>query len=149
MRITLSKVEIDSVEQKEKRKYLFFISISVLTLGLILFYFPIEQYHYFPPCPWNSITGTFCPGCGTVRGIQSTLNGNLLGLLQNNPLAMLSLPILTLSFFSLFSQGILGFKPFSVVLSKNEILIIFVVILVYWIIRNFWTIFAPIPIIIN
>lgn len=147
MKYTFSKVKIDHNKQKEKRLYLFVVSTSVFLLMLGLSIFPISQYHYFPPCIWYKITGTFCPGCGTIRGIQSTVNGNMLGLLQNNPIAMLSLPFLSFSFFSLFKQGIYGYKPFSVFLSKNEILIIFATIILYWILRNYWTILAPISII--
>lgn len=146
MNFTLSKLKIDINKQKEKRHHLIVVSTSVVLLMLCLSIFPITQYHYFPPCPWNTITGTFCPGCGTMRGIQSTINGNLLGLLQNNPLAMLSLPFLLFSFFSLFKQGVYGYKPFSVFLSKNEILIIFILIVFYWVLRNYWSLLAPIPI---
>jgi hypothetical protein len=147
VKYTFSKVKIDHNKQKEKRLYLFVVSTSVFLLMLGLSIFPISQYHYFPPCIWYKITGTFCPGCGTIRGIQSIVNGNMLGLLQNNPIAMLSLPFLSISFFSLFKQGIYGYKPFSVFLSKNEILIIFATIILYWILRNYWTILAPISII--
>jgi len=146
LKINTSKVKIDNNKRKEKRLYLILVSISAFMLLMGLSMFPIAQFHFFPPCPWYKITGTFCPGCGTVRGIQSTVNGNLLGLLQNNPLAMFSVPFLSVSFFSLFRQGVFGYKPFSVFLSKNEILIIFVVIILYWILRNYWTILAPIPI---
>ena len=143
MKYVFSKVKIDYNKQKENRLYLIIVSASVVLLVMGLSMFPISQYHYIPPCIWYKTTGTFCPGCGTIRGIQSTVNGNMLGLLQNNPLAMLSLPFLSISFFSIFKQGIYGYKPFSVFLSKNEILFIFATIILYWILRNYWTILAP------
>ena len=146
MQINTIKTKICNNRQKEKRLYLILVSLSTVILLVGLSMFPITQYHYFPPCPWNKITGTICPGCGTIRGIQQTVNGNMYGLLQNNPLAMLSLPFLSVSFYSLFTQGVFGYKPISVFLSKNEILFIFVIIISYWILRNYWTILAPKPI---
>ncbi len=145
MQINTSKVKIDNNARKEKRLYLILVSISAVILLLGLSMFPITQYHYFPPCPWHKITGTFCPGCGTVRGIQSMIDGNIFGLLQNNPLAMVALLFLGFSFFSTCVQSFRGYKPISLLLSKKEIVLLVIIVILYWILRNYWTILTPNP----
>ena len=146
MQISLTKIKIGINEQKIARKQLVFIIVSAFFLLLALFFFPITEYSYFPPCPWNKLTNTFCPGCGFIRGLQSVIDGNIFGLLQNNPLAMIALPFLGLSFISLVFQSIFGFKIYDVFITKSEILLILFIIVIYWIIRNFLDVLAPIPI---
>ena len=47
-----------------------------------------------PACPWWSMTGTYCPGCGSTRALHQLLHGNPLAALGLNPLMMLTLPFL-------------------------------------------------------
>ncbi|MEW5722540.1 MAG: DUF2752 domain-containing protein, partial [Thermodesulfobacteriota bacterium] len=32
----------------------------------------------YPPCPFHALTGLYCPGCGTLRGLNQLLHGHLL-----------------------------------------------------------------------
>jgi hypothetical protein len=50
----------------------------------------------FPPCPLHSLTGLYCPGCGSLRATHLLLHGNFTGAFDMNPLMVLSLPILGL-----------------------------------------------------
>ena len=38
----------------------------------------------FPPCPFLTLTGLQCPGCGTLRGLHQLLNGHLIAALGLN-----------------------------------------------------------------
>lgn len=40
-------------------------------------------------CPWRSITGTPCPGCGTTRAAASLLRGDLAVSWDHHPLVLL------------------------------------------------------------
>jgi hypothetical protein len=48
----------------------------------------------FPPCPFHSLTGLHCPGCGSLRAAHSLLHGRILEALDSNPLFVLSVPVL-------------------------------------------------------
>jgi hypothetical protein len=47
---------------------------------------------FFPRCPFRSLTGLYCPGCGSLRAMHRLLHGNLGGALTMNSLMVLSLP---------------------------------------------------------
>jgi hypothetical protein len=48
----------------------------------------------FPPCPLHTLTGLYCPGCGSLRAFHQLLLGNFQAAFAFNPLAVLSLPFL-------------------------------------------------------
>lgn len=48
----------------------------------------------YPTCPWLAVTGTYCPGCGTMRAVAALSHLDLGGALQMNPLLMALLPIM-------------------------------------------------------
>ncbi|MGH9556375.1 MAG: DUF2752 domain-containing protein [Terriglobales bacterium] len=47
---------------------------------------------FFPPCPFFSLTGWYCPGCGSLRALHQLLHGNLGAALDLNPLLVMALP---------------------------------------------------------
>lgn len=46
----------------------------------------------YPTCPWLLMTGTYCPGCGTMRAVAALTHGDLAGAWQMNPLLIVLLP---------------------------------------------------------
>ena len=48
--------------------------VAVLLIGLLN---PAE-YRIFPRCPFLSLTGYQCPGCGSQRALHQLINGNIL-----------------------------------------------------------------------
>lgn len=65
--------------------------------GLYLVY--AEDPHqsvWFPPCPFNALTGLYCPGCGSTRALHLLLHGQVVDALGRNLLMVVSLPILGL-----------------------------------------------------
>jgi hypothetical protein len=55
---------------------------------------------FFPRCPIHSLTGLYCPGCGTTRAMHQLLHGNPGAAMRFNPLALVLLPVLAYSFLS-------------------------------------------------
>src|ERR1700704_6567241 len=49
----------------------------------------------FPPCPVHSLTGWYCPGCGSLRAIHQLLHGNLRAAWAMNALTVMLLPFLS------------------------------------------------------
>jgi hypothetical protein len=67
----------------------------VLAGGLVVFYFfnPLN-FHYGPRCALNSLTGMYCPGCGSTRALHQLAHGHLGAAFRLNPLAISLLPFL-------------------------------------------------------
>lgn len=94
-----------------------------------------------PVCVFYSLTGLFCPGCGSGRALYSILHGRILHALDFNPVFVLLLPLV----IYLAIQGYLK------VVTRKEILpgipitlgqarFYTLLTLIYWVIRN-----IPVP----
>lgn len=135
--------KISATDQKESLKLTIFTSMIVFVIFVSFRLFPIDKVNFFPPCPWFYITKTYCPGCGTMRGISSVVNGNIPGLFQNNLLAGIASIFLIYSCVNLFCRSVFGYQMLDIFLSRNEILFILTIILIYGILRNFIPTLAP------
>ncbi|MCI0512522.1 DUF2752 domain-containing protein [candidate division KSB1 bacterium] len=121
------------------------IGVNLLMIALIgiLSLFPINQVRFYPPCPWYFLTKTYCPGCGTLRGISDLIHFNFMGLVRQNLLAALMLPFLGYSYLNLWVNVLLRYRLPSIFFSQNEILIIVAGIIFWGITRNFIPLLAP------
>ncbi|PKW26624.1 DUF2752 domain-containing protein [Phycicoccus duodecadis] len=50
---------------------------------------PNESGHY-PTCPWLYVTGTWCPGCGTLRALHALTHGDVPTALARNPFTVVA-----------------------------------------------------------
>jgi hypothetical protein len=67
---------------------------------LILFLWDPAVTSLYPKCPWRSVTGYHCPGCGSLRATHRLLHGQLADAFRLNPLLILSLPPLAYAVIS-------------------------------------------------
>ncbi len=51
---------------------------------------------FCPRCPLHSLTGLYCPGCGSTRAMHELTHGHFLAAFRLNPLAIMVLPVLGL-----------------------------------------------------
>ena len=80
---------------------------------------------YFPRCPFLSLTGFKCPGCGTLRGLHALLHFHVMEALRLNPFMVVSIPVV-------FVLLIWPRFRFSVVFVR----MILVATLLLWVVRN-------------
>jgi Protein of unknown function (DUF2752) len=58
-----------------------------LALAAVLAYGLLDPEHYpFPKCPFYSLTGWLCPGCGSQRAIHQVLHGHFASAFHLNAL---------------------------------------------------------------
>lgn len=51
----------------------------------------------YPVCPWLALTGTYCPGCGSMRAVAALTHLDLAGAAQMNIALLLLLPLVAWS----------------------------------------------------
>lgn len=57
-------------------------------LCALLFFYPADQYNFWPKCIFFQVTGLHCPGCGNTRALSALLHGNIGESLRHNILLM-------------------------------------------------------------
>lgn len=87
----------------------------------------------FPPCPFHSITGIQCPGCGMTRALIAIINMDLKRAVAFNPFSLI------LIFFFIVNMLPAGKLLDNLFLRKKIYHIVGVAILTWW----FFTRFIP------
>ncbi|MGH9578069.1 MAG: DUF2752 domain-containing protein, partial [Terriglobales bacterium] len=67
---------------------------------------------FYPICPFLSLTGWYCPGCGSLRALHQLLHGNLGAAFDLNPLLVVALPFVAIEILArLLNRP--GWRPLS------------------------------------
>jgi hypothetical protein len=72
----------------------------LIGLAVLYKYDPASHFSFYPGCAFHSLTGLYCPGCGTTRALHQLLHGHFRAALHLNPLAVIALPFLGYFFVS-------------------------------------------------
>ena len=129
---------VKTSEIKNKKRLL----PAVLLSGTAVFFYILYRFdpvkdRLYPACWFYSLTGRLCPGCGGLRGTHAFLNGNILLALAYNPLLALFIPVTGyLIFYNVFAL-INGYYPENYLNNKLFIYFLVVIIIIFWIVRNF------------
>ncbi len=76
------------------RKWLLGGLIAATAAGTaLLFFFDPARCPIYPVCPWHTLFGWSCPGCGTLRAVHQLTHGNLAAAWRLNPLAVALAPV--------------------------------------------------------
>lgn len=67
---------------------------------------PNDPGNFYPPCPWLSLTGTVCPGCGTTRALAALTHLDLVGAASMNLLLVLCLPFMAYAYLSWLTRSL-------------------------------------------
>ena len=119
------------------KKYLHFILSAGIFLLAVVFYFsdPLKL-TIFPRCPFNVITGYYCPGCGSQRAIHSMLHLNLAGTASYNFLFLPAFFLIIYHYLHPILNRLLNWKLPNVLYLKYTPVVILVIVLLFWILRN-------------
>ena len=97
----------------------------------------------YAPCPWHYLTGTWCPGCGSLRGLHRLLHGDVAGFARYNAFAAAALPFLLWSFVGVACRALAGYRLPQLVLGRMWILGLGMLIIVWGVVRNLVPGLAP------
>jgi hypothetical protein len=103
---------------------------------LFLYNFNPAGSSLYPPCPFLTLTGLYCPGCGSLRALHQLSHGHLFAALSLNPLMIISLPFVVYGLLS--EAGFAGRRRIlpAVFVTRTWIWLLFGVIVIYWVARN-------------
>ncbi len=113
--------------------------IALVLLVLIILYYKLDPtgYSFFPKCPFYWLTGYKCPGCGSQRAVHDLLHLDFPGAFQQNPLLVISIPYIAGALLFDYTSLNQRFpRARKILYGKTAILIVFVVVIAYWILRN-------------
>jgi hypothetical protein len=114
-------------------KFMFFIGIIFLVI--IYKKFNPNQY-FFPRCPVYSLTGLYCPGCGSQRSLHAFLNLNIGDAFSSNLLVgfLIVILIVELLFYILKLEK---FRPVNFMKSNRYFsIIVLCVVIAFTLLRN-------------
>jgi hypothetical protein len=112
--------------------------VGTVLLWAAVLAFAIRLYLYDPenggflPCPFRSITGLMCPGCGSQRALHDLLHFRLVEAFGHNALLVVALPVLAF-------QWLIGrFGGLSKPIAANNVVVMTWLLLVvgWWVARN-------------
>jgi len=84
----------DSLPIPRWRKWMLAGLIAAAAAGAaVLFLFDPARSAIYPVCPWHTLFGWSCPGCGTLRAAHQLAHGNLAAAWRLNPLAVALAPV--------------------------------------------------------
>ena len=89
----------------------------------------------YPTCPWLMVTGTFCPGCGTLRMLHALTHGDVTTAVAMNPFALVMVVVLAAGWMAWAWQARWGL-PVATWVPQWAATGYLVLTVVYWVARN-------------
>ena len=96
---------------------------------------PNEAGHY-PMCPWLALTGTYCPGCGSLRMLHAFTHGQFAHGFGLNPLAAVIFAWAGVEYARWTRAAVTGRDYAMWPRYRYWPLVVAAVIVVYWVVRN-------------
>ncbi|MDX6347637.1 MAG: hypothetical protein QOF84_2427 [Streptomyces sp.] len=74
---------------------------------------PHQPGHWLPRCPFNWVTGLYCPACGGTRMVYDLMHGDLSAAFHDNMLLLIVSPAGLFLYLRWFAEGLQGrvFRP--------------------------------------
>lgn len=122
---------------KMKHIHIAIASFVVIAIFFVYYFFNPSHYSLFPKCPFHSLTGFDCPGCGSQRAIHALLNADIAAACNFNILLVASIPFLFIH-FAYRAVGIIQKRnlKWQVIYHPVAPRVIFAIVVIFWIARN-------------
>lgn len=119
-------------------KILLFTLGSVVGLFLVWLYFNVNPsgQSFFPKCPFHSITGYHCPGCGSQRALHDFLHGNIIEGFKHNFLIGMAVLVFLYKGFVLIRSYFYPQKSNNLLYHPKTAWAILILVLSFWVLRN-------------
>ena len=112
--------------------------IGVCVVLLIVYGVFDPEAGFFPRCPFLTLTGLECPGCGSQRAAHGLLRGDLAEAFSYNPLAVVLLPYLAVCIYLEYFGGKWRMpRVRRVLMGKEACVILLAAFILFFLVRNF------------
>lgn len=113
------------------------MAMVATAIAAVFYLFDPAQWMFLPRCPLHTLTGLYCPGCGSTRAMHQLAQGHLAAAFGLNPLAVCAIPLL----------GYLALRDRAITLRPIWIWVLAGMICAFGILRNIpaypFTLLAP------
>jgi hypothetical protein len=124
------------IEKKYSRRLMVIITVSLI-IGATYYLFSPSEVSFFPKCPFHSITGLDCPGCGSQRTIHHLTHLEIEKAFISNPLLIMAIPYMLIGiYFEYFGGKENHPRMRRILFGKKAIITVLIVVLLFWIGRN-------------
>ena len=115
-----------------------YVGLALLSAAGIAFLYALDPRNpgIFPACPFLSLTGCFCPGCGTLRALHMLFRGDVASAIGYNVLTVLSLPFIAYSYSMGMMRAFRLKAPRPVFVHPRWIWALLVAVVAFWVLRN-------------
>lgn len=107
------------------------ILAAAFLAAVLIYQHPPAESRYYPPCIFKKMSGYDCAGCGSARATHALLHGRVWQAANYNLLLLLLLPVMLIGSLHFFTGKME--KPWAFL---NRPLLLLVLILLFWFIRN-------------
>ncbi len=133
-----------AVRANAAERWLTVVAWGVLVVGGLLLVTGRDR--FVPPCAFRTLSGLFCPGCGSGRALVALFRFDLPAALRANALVVGALPF-TLAALALETASAWGFTVPRIGGWRHSPTVVLVVIIAFWVLRNLggwpWELLAP------
>ncbi len=120
---------------RQGQRYIVVAAILLaITILCIYFYFDPSD-NFFPRCPFLSLTGYQCPGCGSQRAIHALLHGDMATAWHFNAILLVFIPVVAALLVAEIKREKWS-RFYANVNSRWMIWGATIVLLMWWILRN-------------
>lgn len=109
---------------------------AILGLAVVFYVLDPEDHTIFPKCLFHSLTGAYCPGCGSQRALHSLLHFDIAGVVSYNFLFLPAALLLIYHYLHPLLNNLFAWKLPNLFYWKSTPWIILAVIVLFWIMRN-------------
>lgn len=131
----VSSLNVSFSKYMSKKIQLLLVYLSLAISLSIVFIFEPGKNSFYPICFFHRFTGLYCPACGSTRALYHFLHGNFIEALHANIFIVVFIAFLIYSTLTM-TDTILNNKRHSLKLPRYSVLIIGIVLVLFWIIRN-------------
>jgi hypothetical protein len=96
---------------------------------------PEEPGHY-PTCPFLSVTGWWCPGCGSLRAVHALAHGDIGTAIDRNVLTVLAVPALVLAWVAWLRRTVTGRPRSRWAAPPAALWGLLATVVAFWVLRN-------------
>jgi hypothetical protein len=113
------------------------LGTAVLALSAVSYVATVspEESGHYPGCPFLTITGYYCPGCGSLRAVHAMAHGDVTEAVTRNPLTVLAVPYLLWMWGSWLHRTITG-RTSRYMAPAWVLWLLLGAIIGFWVLRN-------------